>query len=400
MAAKELYNKVINSNSTKEILSLYSQEIQDSAKLICAENPKTKIIEAETEDILDGWLLQTVKVQMEYGKYYNIGILTNKVLSEDVVLTDERIAEISDVSRFKLHSILFINGTDFQFISLCNCDKRTKGNLKKRVPSLYKLLNDDVLLNMDNLIEEKREPRKFKRITDVSGLGYPINTIVKGNCVEKMKKMADNCVDFVLTDIPYDEVSDNDIDRSDGNTKGIRVLNKGVADEITFDLPEFLEEVHRVCTNSFVIFCGFAQLSDIVKFFRDKGDSVRVIVWHKPSFSPINCDLMYGSNVELGVWARKHNNGVFNAFYKGTVFTYNPCKSDYHTTPKNVELFKELILDNTNPDYLVFDPCIGSGTTAKACMELDRNFLGMELDDKIYERTVKDIEAIRNPGMY
>ena len=75
------------------------------------------------------------------------------------------------------------------------------------------------------------------------------------NCMNVMREMPDSCVDFVMTDIPYDEVN-----RDSG---GLRNLDKGSADVITFDLHDFLHELLRITKNSLCIFCGRRQFSDI-----------------------------------------------------------------------------------------------------------------------------------------
>src|SRR5699024_5770460 len=82
-----------------------------------------------------------------------------------------------------------------------------------------------------------------------------------------MKDMKDDSVHFTLTDIPYDAVS--------RKSNGLRVLDKGKADILTFDLNEFLEEVYRLSQNSCVIFCGKEQFSFIYEFFANKKGTVR-----------------------------------------------------------------------------------------------------------------------------
>ena len=47
-----------------------------------------------------------------------------------------------------------------------------------------------------------------------------------------------------------------------------------------------------------------------------------------------------------------------------------------------VHLFEELIVDNTNENEIVFDPFMGSGTTAIACLNTDRQYIGFELDER------------------
>ena len=56
-----------------------------------------------------------------------------------------------------------------------------------------------------------------------------------------------------------------------------------------------------------------------------------------------------------------------------------------HPTQKPVELFKYLIRTYTNENDLVFDGFLGSGTTAVACKELNRNFIGMEKETKYFD---------------
>ncbi len=67
-----------------------------------------------------------------------------------------------------------------------------------------------------------------------------------------------------------------------------------------------------------------------------------------------------------------------------------------HPTQKPVLLFKYLIKTYTNEGDIVLDNCIGSGTTAIACMNLDREFIGIEKEEKYVdiacERIIKNIK--------
>lgn len=207
------------------------------------------------------------------------------------------------------------------------------------------------------------------------------------DCMEYMKKMQKGQVKFTLTDIPYCEVNRKD--------NGLRSLDKGNADTKTFDLIPFLEEVYRVTEGTICIFCGMEQFSVIFNWFNKehgKEGTVRQIIWAKSNPSPMNGDYIYLSSTENAVWFKKKG-ATFNAHCKKNVFNY-PCgKHVIHPTQKNLELFKDLVLDNTNEGDLVFDPCSGGGTTAIACKVLNRDFLGCELDPDFYK---KSLEYIRN----
>ena len=199
-----------------------------------------------------------------------------------------------------------------------------------------------------------------------------------------MKQMEDNSVDFTLTDIPYNVVN--------RQSNGLRNLDKGFADELTFNLQEFLDNVYRVSKNSICIFCSKEQFSEIYAYFASKKGTTRPIVWEKTNPSPMNGEYVYLSGIELAVWFKKQGARVFNARCKNTVFRFSNGARKIHPTQKNVDLFKELIQDNTNEGDIVFDPCIGSGTTAVAARNLHRNYMGFELNKDAYALALKCIE--------
>ena len=64
---------------------------------------------------------------------------------------------------------------------------------------------------------------------------------------------------------------------------------------------------------------------------------------------------------------------------------------ELHPTQKNINLFKELILDNTNENSIVLDPCLGSGTTVIACIDTNRQYIGFELSEDYYNKAIDRI---------
>lgn len=70
----------------------------------------------------------------------------------------------------------------------------------------------------------------------------------------------------------------------------------------------------------------------------------------------------------------------------------NPNNKSIHPTQKPVALFEYLIKTYTNEGETVLDNCIGSGTTAIAAINTNRNFIGFELDESYYELANKRIE--------
>lgn len=205
--------------------------------------------------------------------------------------------------------------------------------------------------------------------------------LFNADCMNVMSKMNDGAVDFTLTDIPYNAVN--------RDSNGLRNLDKGNADIITFSLNQFLKQVLRVTSNAICIFCGKEQFSQIYKFFADIGKgTVRPIVWGKTNPSPMNGQYIYLSGVEVGVWYKKQGAKTFNAHCKNTVFHYPNGRSKLHPTEKNHALLEDLIKDNTNEGQTVFDPCCGSGSHCFVAKNLGRKYVGVELDKNYFDISV------------
>lgn len=182
-------------------------------------------------------------------------------------------------------------------------------------------------------------------------------------------------------------------------SNGLRSLDKEQADVMTFDLCKFLEELYRVTSGTIIIFCGKEQVSEIHKFFSEKQKkkqgTVRQLIWRKANPSPMNGQHIYLSGIENAVWFKKRG-GVFNAHCKNTVFDY-PCgRSKVHPTEKNHDLLAELILDNSNENDIVFDPCAGSGSHLLVAKELNRKYIGFELNENYFNIAKERIEETEN----
>ena len=212
-----------------------------------------------------------------------------------------------------------------------------------------------------------------------------LNKVYNADCLEGMKRIPDNHVNITLTDIPYGVVN--------RKSNGLRNLNKEEADDFNIDMDELLREIYRVTEGQIIIFCGKEQFSEIYKFFADKKGTTRSIIWQKTNPSPMNGQYVYLSWVEHAVWFKPRGRKVFNAHCKNTVFTYSNGSRKIHPTQKNLDLFKELIIDNSSEGEIVFDPFMGSGTTAIAAIDTGRNFNGFELDEeyhKLSEQRISD----------
>lgn len=214
--------------------------------------------------------------------------------------------------------------------------------------------------------------------------------LLQGDCMELMNNIPNESIDLVLTDIPYNVVNRED--------NGLRKLDKENADILTFDLINFLEQLYDKTKSTIIIFCGKEQVSIIHSFFNDKQKkgkgTVRQLIWEKSNPSPMNGQHIYLSGVENAIWFKKRG-GTFNAHCKNTVFKYPIGRSKLHPTEKNHLLLQELILDNSNENDLILDPCMGSGSTGVVALQNNRNFLGIELNQNYFEIAKNRLEGLQ-----
>lgn len=79
--------------------------------------------------------------------------------------------------------------------------------------------------------------------------------------------------------------------------------------------------------------------------------------------------------------------------YPLTVLDFAYDKKKLHPTQKPVALFEYMIKTYTNIGETVLDNCMGSGTTGVACKNLNRNFIGIELDENYFNIAKERIDA-------
>jgi site-specific DNA-methyltransferase (adenine-specific) len=213
-----------------------------------------------------------------------------------------------------------------------------------------------------------------------------LNRIYHRDCMDGMKEIADRSFEMILTDIPYDIVN--------RESQGIRTFDKGAADTLTFNLRQFVAECIRIAKGSIYIFCADEQAGDIRTQMIEAGMSTRHIIWEKTNPSPVNGQHLWLSSMEHAIFGR-WGGAIFNESCVSPVFRYPNGSSKIHPTQKPIALFRRLISASSNPGDSVLDPCIGSGTTALACIKLERNFLGFELDETYYKLAKKRIDDVK-----
>lgn len=216
---------------------------------------------------------------------------------------------------------------------------------------------------------------------------YKLNEIYNEDSYEAIKKIPDKSVDLIIIDPPYELETEgskeNNISKSFANMNNdIKSLSKGI------DL-QILEQLNRIMKKTNIyIWCNKKQILEYMKYFVEQKEcSFEIMTWLKTNPTPL-CGGNYLIDKEFCLYFRK---GIkLNTRFE-TASTYwisSKNKSDrdtfLHPTIKPLEIIKTLINNSSNESDIVADFFLGSGTTCVAAKELNRRYIGFEIDKEYY----------------
>ena len=211
------------------------------------------------------------------------------------------------------------------------------------------------------------------------------NTILLGDAYELIKQLPDNSVDCIYTDIPYlyeqggggsSRVAQSIVKKRDN----IAFISNGIDYKI---LDEFVRVMKKI--NCF-IWCSKLQVVDILNYFVGRGCRFEILVWVKNNPIP-QCNNTWLGDIEYCLYFREQgvplNNGydIKSKWYLSPINQKDKAIFD-HPTIKPLDLVIRHLQHTTQENQIVLDPFVGSGTTAIACKEINRQFVGYEIDPK------------------
>lgn len=221
-----------------------------------------------------------------------------------------------------------------------------------------------------------------------------VNKIHHSDCLEFMKNIPDNSIDLILTDPPYNISQKNMIFRDYRNGKRADINFDYGEWDYDWNMIPFLEESKRVLKQygQWLIFTSEQMFGDYRKWLSKNGHFKQFIIWEKTNPLPQFRKCGYRQATEIIMWAYKEKpkkiDQHFNFLMQKemiNIFRHPICGGNErtkHPTQKPVKLLEDLLKRHSFENDIVLDPFIGSGSTAVACRNLKRNFIGIEIDQK------------------
>ena len=218
-------------------------------------------------------------------------------------------------------------------------------------------------------------------------------SIVQGDCFDLIKKVKTNSVDLILTDPPY-----NLAKHSTGNIKfGWREdVNNDIADWDKKDIEpdKIADEFVRVLKpdGNLFVFCSYNLIGKWYDALDHKFDATNFFVWHKTNPVPkfFKNGFLNSCEIALCCWNKKHKwnfstQKEMHNFLETPICTRpERLKDPKHPTQKPVKLLEHIIKIASNENDTVFDPFMGVASTGVAALNLNRKFVGIELDENYF----------------
>lgn len=225
-----------------------------------------------------------------------------------------------------------------------------------------------------------------------------------GNCLEYMRTLEDESIDLIVTDPPYPTTSRGHAGNSGGMLQK-EINKKGkVFEHNNIDCTEYAPEFYRVLKDGShcYVMTNHINLIKMLNVFTDCGfHFIKSLIWNKGNKI---MGQYYMSQFEYILFFRKgygkkiNNCGTADILSVPNKKTKDENGKNIHDTEKPVELMKILIENSTQKGDIVLDPFVGVGATALACIESERNYIGIELDEGYFNIAKQRIDETIKGG--
>ena len=214
-----------------------------------------------------------------------------------------------------------------------------------------------------------------------------METLYLGDCMDIMKTIEDKSIDLVITDPPYKIETSGGGLYTQADKQYVKELNSmkdGFSEDVLDELCRIMKKIN------IYFFCSQKQIIPLLDYFvKKKKCNWNLLTWHKTNPIPA-CGNKYLTDTEFILFFREKGVKVYGNY--NTKFTYyvtplnQKDKKKYgHPTIKPQEILLNLVTNSSQEGDTVCDPFMGSGSTGVACKSLNRDFIGIEVDNNWYQ---------------
>lgn len=194
-----------------------------------------------------------------------------------------------------------------------------------------------------------------------------------GDCLNVMSDIPDNSVDMVLTDPPYG--MNYQSGRRKSKAKAI------IGDQDISFLDDLSRELYRVSkeNSAHYIFCSYHNIDKFKQSFEKYFKIKNILTWVKNNASMGDLSADFAPKTEFILFLQKGRRNI-NGKRDSNVLEFKKTNNKLHLTQKPVDMLEFMISKFSDRGDIVLDPFMGSGSTAIACINTSRSFIGIEID--------------------
>ncbi|AKM52757.1 DNA-methyltransferase [Spiroplasma mirum] len=234
-----------------------------------------------------------------------------------------------------------------------------------------------------------------------------LGKLINGDALTFIKSLENDSVDLILTDPPYlynlpkrknKQINENRISKS--INKYINAIYDNNLHN-SFDINTYLDEFYRISKTKFMlIWMNRWQIKDYLDWVYKNNMNFDFYFWEKTNPMPTNNFILQDKEYCMIIYSKKHPIPNYQNNYenKKTIFK-NPVGSAYkktkHPTEKPLNIFGDLIKKHSKENDLILDCFMGGGTTAYACEQLNRKWLGCEINNNYFAMIQKRLKKIQ-----
>lgn len=265
-------------------------------------------------------------------------------------------------------------------------------------------------------VMERVATRKGKRVT-APVVEIEADRLIRGECIDEMRKLPDCCVDMIFADPPYNLQLGGDLARPDGSHVDAvtddwdKFDSFAVYDNFTRD---WMVEARRILKPNGTIWVigSYHNIFRVGAMLQDQGFWIlNDIIWRKANPMPNFKGTRFTNAHETLIWASKDENAKYTFNYRAmkTLNDELQMRSDWvlpicagqerlkkggtkvHPTQKPESLLYRVLLSCTKAGDVVLDPFFGTGTTGAVARRLGRRWIGIEREDAYCEAALERI---------